>query len=335
MIEHFDLLNCAIVYDRHQLFIFKPILNETCSNCTYILHRKKPDTLYIYDFDLGKVIAKTPLPKDIRQLDDYLVENDTFYGISNSRFVLTYDLNNRMNDLATKYILRDYGLLIALYLNKEADGLHFNIMKSDLINTAEKLSSFYEGFVDAKVQLESDSIRIIEKSVNYPKHYAKEYNLNFTHVSSAVSPQTTVFSFINEPHVLIKKKGKQFQNSTMTSNFYIKSPSINKSDALNQNHLETLKYTHFAKISYNPYREEFYRVAIHPATSIDKRPYSRSWSLIVADSLLNTKYEVYFEKGQSYIYNKIIPTQKGFGVPVFSGDFDTKEELKLHEFELD
>lgn len=225
--------------------------------------------------------------------------------------------------------------MAGLYLSKVRDRLHVNIMSNKLINTKEIARDFFTHPIDAHIQLERDTIYILNKGINYPQKYLKNINLQFTHLDKANSPEYEVFSFTQSPEVVVRNsKGELFEKRICSNNF-INSPDIPDDKMFDDNYINNLQYSTLSRIYYNPYRKEFYRLVRHPLTSINKKPFYKAWSLIVTDSSLNTKYEIPFEEGGQYISHKIVPTKAGFAVVVFNGDIDKKEELIFHEYKLD
>lgn len=324
----------TIQRSMHQMFLFSAVTDGSCKNCTYILDKKKSDTLYVYDFDKKQIVSKLALPKELGRITDFIVSKDTMYSILNAEFTIGA-MGLQPGSELKLYTSQNPKYMAGFYLSKVRDGLHVNIMSNKLINTKEIAADFFTHNVDALIRLEDDTIHIIKKSINYPQKYLKNTNLDFTGFNMANSPEYEVFSFTQSPEVVVRNSKGEIFEKRICSNSFIQSPDIPEDKMFDYNYINNLKYSKFSHIYYNPYRKEFYRLVRHPLTTINKKPFYKAWSLIVTDGNLNTKYEIPFEEGGQYVSHKIVPTKDGYAVVVFSGDIDKKEELIFHEYKLD
>ncbi len=309
--------------------IFKQVENR---NATYFTHREKTGVLYVYDFDSSKITETYILSKSIGKIDDYAVHNDTFYALIYPYGVAIQPLNNL--DSYHFYYLSFGKMGLGNYLNFEPDGLHLNVMGTEILVKAYLINAFFKNPVDALVAFNGDSINIKMMHVQYPKEYANTLNINLAYVNKCVTPDHVFYSFSQSAELYYSSKFG-IQSVNMGSNYFKKSANIDSTKLSNHEYRDGLEGSLFYVLNYNPIRKEIYRSNYHSHGGIiNKKPFSGKWSLVVADDKPDVKYEILMEGGK-YISTRIIPTRKGFALVVAPNEIDDKNELILHEYELE
>jgi hypothetical protein len=302
------------------------------SNATYFTHREKTGVLYVYNFDSSKITQTFVLSKNIGKIADYIVHNDTFYALISPYGIAIQPLADK--DGYQFYSLNRNDLGTGNYLDYESDGLHINVMSTRNIGTASLIKSFFKNDIDALITLNADTITIKKTSMNYPEDYANKLNINLTYVVKCVTPKQTFYSFGQSSELSFSNQSK-IKKTKMNSNYFKETPNIDSLKLFDGEYIENVKGSDFCEIRYNPFRKEIYRSNYHSHNGvISKRPFSGKWSLVVADDKPDVKYEILFE-GAKYIPTRIIPTRKGFAVIVVPENIEVKNELILHEYELE
>ena len=309
--------------------IFKQVENR---NATYFTHREKMGVLYVYDFDSCKVTQSYALSKDMGKFDDYIVHNDTFYALVSGYGIAIQPLVNE--DGYQFYSLNRNDLGTGNYLNFEPDGLHINVMSKGILGTASLLKSFFKNDIDALITLNADTITIKKINMNYPENYSDKLNIGLTYVIKCVTPQNSFYSFAQSPELYFTNQTNT-KTKNMSSNYFEEMPIVDSLKLFDFEYIENLKGSNFCAISYNPIRKEIYRSNAHSHDgTINKRPFSGKWSIVVADDKPDVKYEILMEGGK-YISIRIIPTRKGFALAVVPDEIGVKNELILHEYALE
>jgi hypothetical protein len=309
--------------------IFKQVKNR---NATYFTHREKTGVLYVYDFDSSKITETYILSKSIGKIDDYAVYNDTFYALIYPYGVAIQPLNNL--DGYHFYYLPIGKMGLGNYLNVEPDGLHVNIMGTDVLVKAHLLKAFFNSPVDALVKFEGDSMYIKMMQVNYPKGYENSLNIDLTYVVKCVTPKRAYYSFSQSPEVYYVQN-TNVQKVNMNSNYFVKMPDLDSLKLSDDEYRYGLEGSTFMALVYNPIRKELYRSNYHSQEGVvNKIAFANTWSIVVADDEPKVKYEILCEP-MKYLFTRTIPTRKGFALVVAPDDIETKNKLILHEYELE
>ena len=331
-------INLPTKYKEHRLpinevnihkTIFKQVKN---GNATYFTHREKTGVLYVYDFDSSKITETYILSKSIGKIDDYAVHNDTFYALIYPYGVAIQPLNNP--DGYRFYYLPFGKMGLGNYLNFEPDGLHLNVMGTDVLVKAYLINAFFKNPVDALVAFKGDSINIKMMHVQYPKAYANTLNTDLAIVNKCVTPDHVFYSFPQSAELYYPSKSG-IQSVNMGSNYFKKSANIDSTKLSNHEYRDGLEGSLFYVLNYNPIREEIYRSNYHSHGGIiNKKPFANRWSIVVADDKPDVKYEILIE-GSRYFFTRIVPTRNGFALVVAPNEIDDKNELILHEYALE
>ena len=299
----------------------------------YFLHDDYDNQLKFYGFKSKQLEIRGYLKPFAGRVADIKIYNDTLYLLG-LESIAKYAIKDSLKGMVYPFYSKEYvrGLLI----NINSQGIFIDVLKDLLYNNYSAHAARYTNGCEALVKLERDTFFISSFTLHYPKYYQEKIRSFYSILYESVAVDDNMVYSFNLSEDLIKRdcKNGEITSIPFSSNYYKKPPDFDTSKMMDTYYHRKLSMTTFKRIIYNPERKEYYRIVFN---ALDKKANKQSvvlWSVIVGDENLNIKYEVVFDENK-YFSSTVIPTAKGFALVLAPKDLEEKNQLILHEYELE
>lgn len=259
-------------------------------------------SIYVYNYRSSNLLTTIPIPNDI-----------TGWTIQNldSIFLIQYITNKVFLINFFGKIIKEWDLTPQLLRDNDCETMVTNNVRLFFQNNFlfirtvafEPPPDYYSFPIISVFRLYNDSLILTNKSITFPRLYKEKEYLAF-YPSFAISPLNDVIvSYNNDDFIyLFKNPFFTFKNKFLAKSNFISSfkefDFENWSNSkINREYQITNPF--FSTILYNKYLNVYYRISIHYQSVLNEDSsrntfWDRSWSVIVLDSMLKVKYEVFF-----------------------------------------
>ena len=330
----------ALKFTEHRVPVFlsehqKIRLIKDPNNPTgfYFLNNDYDNQLKFYEFKSKQLKIKGYLKPFAGRAVDIKVYKDTIYVLG-LESIAKYALKDSLKGGVYPFYNKDY--IRGLFININSQGIFIDVLKDVIYNRYSAHMQRYTNGCEAQVKLVRDTFFISSFTMYYPKYYQEKMRSFYSILYESVSANDDMLYSFNLSEDLIKKDGKsgKITNIPFSSNYYKKPPDFDTSKMKDAYYYRNLSMATFNRIIYNAERKEYYRMVFNAKNKNAKEEPLVAWSIIVGDENFNIKYEVTIAGGK-YIWSSLLPTAKGFIMTVSPEDYEEKNQLILHEYELE